>query len=156
MHKILRPLRASGSQDGFTIAELLAAVFVIAVGLVAVGAGFSAAIQGTETARQQTTATFIAEQRLEQIRATALHDKDIVLACLGPDKITAACFPDQAYGSIPNAPTYRTHVTITLNPAGFTGNRIDVDVWYKPVVAWGVLETAERRVTMSTLIADRT
>lgn len=154
MHKILRSLKASGSQDGFTLAELLAAVFIIAVGLVAVGAGFSAAIQGTEAGRLQTTATFVAEQRLEQIRAAALGDS--LVACMGFVNITVACFPAQAYGTIPNAPLYRSVVTITVNPGGFTGNRVDVDVWYKPVVAWGVLATAERRVTLSTLIANRT
>ena len=45
---------------------------IIGVGLVAVGAGFDTAIQGIETGRQQTTATFLAEQRMEQVKATAL------------------------------------------------------------------------------------
>ena len=65
MNRLVRGIRISGSQAGFTLAELLAAVFVISLGLVAVGAGFATAIQGDETSRQQTTATFLAEQRLE-------------------------------------------------------------------------------------------
>ena len=62
---------ALANQGGFTLAELLAAIVIIGIGLVAVGAGFDTAIQGIETGRQQTTATFLAEQRMEQIIADA-------------------------------------------------------------------------------------
>jgi Tfp pilus assembly protein PilV len=148
--------RAVRSADGFTVAELLAAIFVIAVGLVAVGAGFATAIQGVETGRQQTTATFLAEQRLEQIRATALGDP--LVACMGFTSITTACFPAQAYGAIESAPGYRSTVTITdYTVAGnVVRKRVDVEVFYQPIVAWGVLVTAERSVRLSTLVANHT
>ena len=144
------------STDGFTVAELLAAIFVIAVGLVAVGAGFATAIQGAETGRQQTTATFLAEQRMEQVRATALGDP--LVACMGFTNITTACFPAQAYGAIESAPGYRSTVTITDYPvAGIVVlKRVDVEVFYQPIVAWGVLVTAERSVRLSTLVASHT
>jgi type II secretory pathway pseudopilin PulG len=148
--------RAVRSTAGFTVAELLAAIFVIAVGLVAVGAGFSTAIQGVETGRQQTTATFLAEQRVEQIRATALGDP--LVACMGFINITTACFPAQAYGGIESAPGYRSTVTITdYTVAGnIVRKRVDVEVFYQPIVAWGVLVTAERSVRLSTLVANHT
>jgi Tfp pilus assembly protein PilV len=148
--------RAVRSTAGFTVAELLAAIFVIAVGLVAVGAGFSTAIQGVETGRQQTTATFLAEQRVEQIRATALGDP--LVACMGFTNITTACFPAQAYGAIASAPGYRSTVTITdYTVAGnVVRKRVDVEVFYQPIVAWGVLVTAERSVRLSTLVANHT
>jgi type II secretory pathway pseudopilin PulG len=144
------------STDGFTVAELLAAIFVIAVGLVAVGAGFATAIQGVETGRQQTTATFLAEQRMEQVRATALGDP--LVACMGFTNITTACFPAQAYGAIESAPGYRSTVTITdYTIAGnVVRKRVDVEVFYQPIVAWGVLVTAERSVRLSTLVANHT
>ena len=144
------------STAGFTVAELLAAIFVIAVGLVAVGAGFATAIQGVETGRQQTTATFLAEQRMEQIRATALGDP--LVACMGFTNITSACFPAQAYGTIASAPGYRSTVTITdYTVAGnVVRKRVDVEVFYQPIVAWGVLVTAERSVRLSTLVANHT
>ena len=144
------------STDGFTVAELLAAIFVIAVGLVAVGAGFATAIQGVETGRQQTTATFLAEQRMEQVRATALGDP--LVACMGFTNITTACFPAQAYGAIESAPGYRSTVTITdYTIAGnVVRKRVDVEVFYQPIVAWGVLVTAERSVRLSTLVASHT
>ena len=150
--------RISGSEAGFTVAELLAAVFVISLGLVAVGAGFSAAIQGVETGRQQTTATFLAEQRLEQIRAALLGNS--LVACMGYANITNACFPAQAYGTIASAPGYRSTVNVVPLPADplgvIHGKRVDVEVFYQPIVAWGVLAGAERSVRLSTLIANHT
>jgi prepilin-type N-terminal cleavage/methylation domain-containing protein len=148
-------MRISGSQAGFTLAELLAAVFVISLGLVAVGAGFATAIQGVETSRQQTTATFLAEQRLEQVRATLLGNS--LVACMGFANITTACFPAQAYSSITNAPGYRSTVTVTnyIVNGNIARKRVDVEVFYRPIVAWGVL-AAERSVRLSTLVANHT
>jgi len=158
MRTLIRVLKGSWSQDGFTVAELLAAVFIISVGLVAVGAGFSSAIQGVETSRQQTTATFLAEQRMEQVRAASLGNS--LVACMGFANITAGCFAAQAYGAITSAPGYRSTVTITdyVVNGSITRKRIDVQVFYRPVVAWGVLATAgtERSVTLSTLISNHT
>lgn len=155
MNRLVRGIRISGSQAGFSLAELLAAVFVISLGLVAVGAGFATAIQGVETSRQQTTATFLAEQRLEQVRATALGNS--LVACMGFANITAGCFPAQAYASITNAPDYRSTVTITdyVVNGNIARKRVDVDVFYRPIVAWGALAT-ERSVRLSTLIANHT
>jgi len=155
MSRLVRGIRISGSQAGFSLAELLAAVFVISLGLVAVGAGFATAIQGVETSRQQTTATFLAEQRLEQVRATALGNS--LVACMGFANITAGCFPAQAYASITNAPDYRSTVTITdyVVNGNIARKRVDVDVFYRPIVAWGALAT-ERSVRLSTLIANHT
>src|SRR5262249_39558331 len=111
MRKLVKGMRVAGSRAGFKVAEYLAAVFVISLGLVAVGAGFATALQGVEAGRQQTTAAFLAEQRLEKIRATALGSS--LVACMGFANITGACFAARAYGSIPNAPGYRSTVTVT-------------------------------------------
>jgi prepilin-type N-terminal cleavage/methylation domain-containing protein len=160
MHSLFGSItKAWRSDDGFTVAELLAAVFIIAVGLVAVGAGFATAIQGVETSRQQTQATFLAEQRMEQVRAVALGDS--LVACMGFANITTACLGAQAYGTIASAPDYRSTVTITDCPAvacvpvGTVSRKlVEVEVFYRPIVAWGVLQTAERSVRLSTLISN--
>ena len=157
MHSLFGSItKASRSDDGFTVAELLAAVFIIAVGLVAVGAGFATAIQGVETSRQQTEATFLAEQRMEQVRAGALGNS--LVACMGFVNITGVCFPAQAYSSITSAPGYRSTVTITdyVVNGSIVRKRVDVEVFYRPIVAWGVLATAERSVRLSTLISNHT
>lgn len=148
--------KASRSKGGFTVAELLAAIFVLSAGIVAVGAGFATAIQGVETGRQQTTATFLAEQRLEQVRASALGNS--LVACMGFANVTGACFPAQAYGTIANAPGFRSTVTVTdyIVAGAVARKRVDVEVFYQPIVAWGVLATAERSVRLSTLVANHT
>jgi prepilin-type N-terminal cleavage/methylation domain-containing protein len=129
--------------NGFTLIEVLLAAAVIAVAMVAVGGGLSYGLAGIEAGKQQTTATFLAEQRLEQIRAATYPN------------VTAANFPAEGYGTIPNAPTYRRAVTITDNPAGVANTkRVEVSVFYRPVMAFGVL-AAEREVRLSTLITDR-
>jgi prepilin-type N-terminal cleavage/methylation domain-containing protein len=59
-------------QRGFTLAEVLVAVFVIMVGLVAVATGFQYATSGVATGRGETIATFLAEQRIEQLKTVAM------------------------------------------------------------------------------------
>ncbi len=152
--------KALGSQDGFTLAELLAAVVIISIGLVAVGAGFSMAISGVETSRQQTTASFLAEQRVEQVKAAALGSS--LVACMGFANVTAACFPAQAYGTIANAPGFRSTVTITdcpaiaCVPAGtVTRKRVDVEVFYQTTSSCAI-SCPERSVRLSTLIGNHT
>jgi type II secretory pathway pseudopilin PulG len=146
--------QALGSQGGFTVAEVLAAVVIISIGLIAVVAGFDTAIQTVESGRQQTTAAFLAEQRLEQIKATALGDP--LGACMGFPNITTACFPAQAYNSIASAPGFRSTVAVTdyIVSGTIVRKRVDVQVFYRPAVAWGVLNTAERSVLLSTLMAN--
>jgi prepilin-type N-terminal cleavage/methylation domain-containing protein len=61
-------------ESGFTLPEVLVATFVILVGLVAVATGFQFATAGVATGRGETVAVFLAEQRLEQLKATALAD----------------------------------------------------------------------------------
>jgi len=155
MKRLVRGIRISGSQVSFTLAELLAAVFVISLGLVAVGAGFATAIQGFETGRLETTATLLAEQRLEQVRAAALGNS--LAACMGFENITTACFPAQEHPSVTNAPSFRSTVTITdyMVNGNIARKRVDVEVFYRPIVARGALAT-ERSVRLSTLITNHT
>ena len=61
----------------------------------------------------------------------------------------------EGYGSISGAPsTYRRTTTLTTNPGGTTGIRVDVSVFYKPVTGRGVLAT-ERSVALSIFLANR-
>jgi hypothetical protein len=104
----------------------------------------------------ETAATLLAEQRLEQVRLTALGYS--LVGCVGFANITAACFPAHAYATgVTNTPAYRSTVTITdyMVDGKITGKRVDVEVFYRPFAASGPLAT-ERSVRLSTFITNPT
>jgi type II secretory pathway pseudopilin PulG len=145
--------RARGAftrESGLTLVEIIVAAAVIGLGLVGVVAGFLYAVGGIEGGRQQTTAVFLAEQRMEQIKAAALTN---LL------NVTTAAYPAEGYGSVSNnghaTPSYRRTVTIVDAPAGLADTKL-VEVWvfYRPVVGFGVLAT-ERGVRLSALLTAR-
>jgi len=150
--------RHLGHEGGFTLAEILIACAIIAAGLVPVSYALTMGIQGVETGRQQSTAIFLAQQRMDFVKAVALIAGDPPL-----QYVTAAgAFPAEAYGSIAGAVSFRRTVTISapfLGPAGglptgLQGIRVDVDVFYRPITAAGVL-TTERSVRLSNFLASR-
>jgi len=57
------------SARGFTLVEILVATLILSVGIVAVASGLHYAIGGVEVGRGETAAVFLAEQRLELLRA---------------------------------------------------------------------------------------
>src|SRR5438874_12559077 len=56
---------------GFTLAEVMIAVAVLTIGLLAIGVGCQQATSGVATGRGETRAVFLAEQRVEQLKAQA-------------------------------------------------------------------------------------
>jgi len=148
-----RPRRARPPQGtasrGFTLAEVLVATLVLSIGLMAVATGFQYATSGVETGRGETTATFLAEQKIEQLRALAVTDFT--------GTALAATATTEAYGAIPNGHAYRRVTTISDNPGGVcTANckRVQVSVFYTPVTGRGQLDQ-ERRVDLVTLFVKR-
>jgi prepilin-type N-terminal cleavage/methylation domain-containing protein len=143
------------AQQGFTLAEIVMACAVIGVGLVAASYAFTVGIQNVETGRQQSTALFLAEQRLEQVKAAASKATEPPLAFL-----VAGNFPAEAYGSISGATKYRRAVTFTTLTAGALGTpsggiRVDVDVFYQQITAQGVLSSTEKSVRLSHFFGSR-
>ena len=61
-------------ERGFTLAEILVACAIVGVGLTAVASGLTGAARAVATARAETVAVFLAEARLEELRAAALAD----------------------------------------------------------------------------------
>jgi Tfp pilus assembly protein PilV len=135
-------------QRGMSLVEILVAAFVITMGLVAVATGMQLATSGVAAGQQQTTATFLAEQRLEDIKSFAVS----LNSTQGWANVTSTNFAaSEAYGTITNYPSYRRDTTITTPTA--TTKRVTVSVFWLPV---GVADqNAERSVTFSVLLASR-
>jgi hypothetical protein len=140
--------------------EILVACAIIGLGLVPVSWALTMAIQGVETGRQQSTAVFLAQQRMDQVKEVALIATEPPLVY-----VTAAAFPPEPYGTLPEAPRFRR--TVTLSPPPYVdiqipaggamvgkGMRVDVDVFYQQITARGVL-TSERSVRLSSVLAIR-
>jgi prepilin-type N-terminal cleavage/methylation domain-containing protein len=124
---------------GFTLVEVLIAGAIITVGLTAVAAGFQHALNAVEAGRHQTTALFLAEQRLEQVKAVALVDFD---------RVTPASFPLEE--SVVGYPQYRRIVEVVAGPGGMAqAVRVQVTVTYRPAT------TAPRTVTLATVLSRR-
>lgn len=136
------------SERGMTIVEILVAVFIITIGLVAVATGMQLATAGVAAGQQQTTAAFLAEERLEDIKAFALGSASVNQ---GWTNVTAANFGNEAYGTIANYSRYRRTTVITDSTV--TTKRIDVSVFWVPV---GVASSnSERSVTFSVVLTSR-
>jgi prepilin-type N-terminal cleavage/methylation domain-containing protein len=148
MHALSR-LKSRPREAGFTLAEIMVACAIISVGLVAVATGFGFGVDGVEAGRQQSTAVFLAEQRIEQAKELAMRQTGLV-------QLTVANLPaTEAYGTIVGAPpSYRRTTTIVANPGAVLGARVDVVVFYRPVTGRGVL-TTERSVSLSIFLANR-
>ena len=148
MHALSRWTSRPG-EAGFTLSEILVACAIISVGLVAVATGFGFGVDGVEAGRQQSTAVFLAEQRIEQAKTLAMRATGLV-------QLTVANLPaTEAYGTITGAPpSYRRTTAIVANPGAVPGARVDVVVFYRPVTGRGVLST-ERSVSLSIFLAAR-
>jgi type II secretory pathway pseudopilin PulG len=136
------------SQQGFTLAEALVAVGLLAVGLVGVLAAIGHGTASVDSARRSTTALFLAEQQMEAAKAFILGDKT---AGQGWSNLTTAAFPPEGYKAIPNYPDYRRVVTVTNTPNDLPNTKqVEVQVFYRAVGG-----SAETSVTVSTLAIER-
>ncbi|HYS17172.1 MAG TPA: prepilin-type N-terminal cleavage/methylation domain-containing protein [Candidatus Binatia bacterium] len=137
------------NERGFTLGEVLVAVLVLSVGLVGIATGFQYATSGVETGKGETTAAFLAEQRLERLKALALTNWTSATLSAGTTT--------EGYGSIADAALYRRLTTITDSPGGTcTANckLVQVTVFYRPVTGRGQLDQ-ERRLDVITMLVTR-
>jgi hypothetical protein len=128
------------------------------IGLFFVAPAFLTGLQNVETGRQQSTAIFLAQQRIDQVRAAALIATEPPLGL-----VTAGAFP--AEPTFADFPGFRRTVTLTtyLGPAGglptgLSGIRVDVDVFYiqnNQATARVAGTNPERSVRLSSLLTSR-
>jgi Tfp pilus assembly protein PilV len=146
----IRLHRSPSADGGFTVVETLAAVAILSVALIGLLGSMTSGVTDVDAARRNTTALFLAEQRMEQIKACALS----TAAGQGFANVTAATFPAEAYGSIAQYTDYRRSVTVTNNPGGVANTKqVEVWVFYRPITAKGL--NTEASVVVSTLLVSR-
>ena len=142
-------IASSGDERGLTVAEVLVATAIITVGLIAVATAFPSAMSGIETGKQQSTATFLAEQQLENLRTSAVNDPTLTSATFNLGTTT------EAYGSIANGYTkYQRVTTIAAGPT-VTTKRVTVSVSYRPSVTVSSTSNPERTVALATVLSTR-
>lgn len=127
-------------QRGFTLVDVLVAVALISFGLIAIMAAYPTGIAGVETGRQESTAAFLAEQLVEQVKNQALTN----FATVGSST--------ENYTTIPNGANFRRVATVTNLSS--TLRQVQISVFYRPVIVSGV-STTEREVRIFTFVASR-
>jgi prepilin-type N-terminal cleavage/methylation domain-containing protein len=158
-------MRGLRGTRGFTLAEVLVATAILTIGLVAVATGFQYATSGVATGRGQTTAVFLAEQRIEQLKAQALTNFTGIAAgatteyCLSGN-IGAGSTNCQA-GPV-SGPSYTRVTTVTdlgVSAAcpgpSVSCKQVQVRVTYRPVTSSGDL-SQQRTLDVFTILAPRT
>ncbi len=148
------------NQRGMTVAEILIAIVVIGVGLVALSSAIPLAAYGIQEGNQLSTATFLANQGLEMVRNSQW-------AACGGDNLPAAA--TSANGTPLPSPYggYSRQVSVTdlLGPAtcpggvltGTTGLRqVTVTVSYHPMTGFGMAPaTTTKSAVVTMYIAQR-
>ena len=145
-----RPRRGYKQEKGFTLGEVLVAASILLIGLAAVVTGFQYATSGIAAGNGETTATFLAEQRLEQLKALALADWSSAQLSAGTTT--------EGYGSIAGAAPYRRVTSIADAPGGTctaSCKLVRVTVLYRPVTGRGQVDQ-ERQVDVVTMLVART
>lgn len=75
------------AERGASIIEMMIALIVLAIGILAVGQLFPAGTRGQQKDRMFTTAHMLANEQLETLRAVDWSDPSLVVGTHGPDSV---------------------------------------------------------------------
>jgi prepilin-type N-terminal cleavage/methylation domain-containing protein len=163
-------LKRLRNQRGMTLAEIIVALAIIGIGLVALAAAIPLAGYGIQEGSQLSTATFLANQRLEQVRnatwsATPVVDNLGVSAstAVPPQSGATVTFPDENPLAAPYAGYNRTvRVTDCSLGAGCSGivnatmRQVTVTVTYTPITGVGQAASGTTKSAIVTMyISER-
>jgi hypothetical protein len=127
---------------------VIAAAAILTIAVFALLSSVVSGFTDVDRGRQQSTAAFLAEQRMEEARSFAMS----TAPGQGFASLTNGTFAAQGYGSIANFGQYRRTVTVTDNPGGVANTKlIDVTVFYRPQTDRGM--QGESSVLISTIVA---
>ena len=144
-------------ESGFTLTEILIAVAIIMIGLVAVMQSLPISTQGMDVGRRNSTGLFLAEQKIEQIKSWSLSataPQGFATLAAGGTCFTDANGPckNDAVNTIAGYPEYSRTVTVAAGPTATTW-LVRVQVSYPQLTARGV--ATGTHVDVATLIAQR-
>ena len=157
-------------QRGMTVPEILAAVVVIMVALVALASAIPLSAYGIQEGSQLTTATFLANQRLEQVKLkawTALPAADAVglsaSATAAPQKAGGiTTFPDESPVAAPYTQFTRTVRIIDCGTGAGCGGvvhagqrQVTVTVSYRPLTGQGQAAAGTTKSAIVTLVVAK-
>ncbi len=119
----------SNKNTGFTLIELLVSIVVLTIGIFAVMSLVLAVIRGNSFSNNMTTATVLAQERMEDARR---------LGYVGlPGPIPA----QENYGSMTAYPLYRRDTTITIDSPSVGLTTVNVQVFWDSNVHSVALDT---------------
>lgn len=164
---------------GLTVVEVIVALGVITVGLLALITAMPLGVSVIGASSRKTTAAFLAQQRLEQIKNTRWSFAPAA-DCLGVSASDAAppvtatwancpgappfglvTYPDEEFDTMTGYPHYQRHVRIRDCGAVSCGivtdalRRVAVTVSFAPMTGIGKLSAAPENVQLVTLVARR-
>ncbi len=156
------------NQHGMTLAEVLVAIAIIGVGLAALAAAIPIAGYGIQEGSQLSTATFLANARLEQVKnaawttTPAADNLGVSSGDAAPQSgATTTTFPDENPIAAPYTAYTRTvRVTDCSAGGGCAGitdpnlRQVTVTVTYRPLTGVGQ-SPATKSATVTMLIAKR-
>jgi len=145
-------------ESGLTLIEILVATAIIMIGLTAVMRAFPLGTQGMETGRRGSTGVFLAERKIEEIRAWSLAPSpkgfDNMPICNPCNVVGAGPFKLEGFNSIPGYAYYSRTVIVQNGPTANT-RLVRVTLDYRRVTSTGVFITGGTQVSLETLIAKR-
>ena len=156
------------NERGMTLAEILVAIAIIGVGLGALASAIPISAYGIQEGSQLSTATFLANQRLEQVRNAQWSTSPAVdnlglsaSSTTAPASGGTTTFPDEAAVASPYTQFART---VRITDCGTGGGcqsvvsanlrQVTVTVSYQPLTGVGQA-TAVKPVMVTMLIAKR-
>jgi prepilin-type N-terminal cleavage/methylation domain-containing protein len=164
--------RVLSDQRGMTLAEVLVALPIITIGLLALLSAIPISTYATKDGSQTSTATFLANQRLEQVRNaqwSAVCHVDPVTFAVGPgadvtDTVGVSASPTTAPKDPSNAVTFADESSVAAAPtctaagvmSGTGIRRVTVTVTYTPLSATGTNAiSGTRAVSVTMQIAQK-